>query len=181
MGHSVMPTTREELAALLSELRTLAGWQALDLGNVSQSWQHYEQGKLAAKEPANPAFDAHTSAGQAFVLLDIGDSAAAVDLMATIRRGAERKTGRLVRSWLAAAHGETLAADGQRSASLRAFDHAAALLPDDAGAGRRAVSRARRRPPWPLARSRSREGGRAGRDRRAHRRARPSRSHVRPR
>jgi hypothetical protein len=51
MGHSVMPTTREELAALLSELRTLAGWQALDLGNVSQSWQHYEQGKLAAKEP----------------------------------------------------------------------------------------------------------------------------------
>ncbi|WP_329046558.1 hypothetical protein OG738_32085 [Amycolatopsis sp. NBC_01488] len=131
MGHSVMPTTREELAALLSELRTLAGWQALDLGNVSQSWQHYEQGKLAAKEPTNPAFEAHTSAGQAFVLLDIGDSTAAVDLMASIRRSAERKTDRLVRSWLAAAHGETLAADGQRSASLRAFDHATALLPDD--------------------------------------------------
>jgi hypothetical protein len=131
MGHSVMPTTREELAALLSELRTLAGWQALDLGNVSQSWQHYEHGKSVAKEPADRAFEAHTSAGQAFVLLDIGDSAAAVDLMATVRRDAERKTGRLVRSWLAAAHGETLAADGQRSASLRAFDHAAALLPDD--------------------------------------------------
>ncbi|WP_103342120.1 hypothetical protein [Amycolatopsis sp. CA-126428] len=130
MGHSVMPTTRGELAALLSELRTLAGWQALDLGNVSQSWQHYEHGKSAAKEPANRAFEAHTSAGQAFVLLDIGDSAAAVDLMATVRRNAERTTGRLVRSWLAAAHGETLAADGQRSASLRAFDHAATLLPD---------------------------------------------------
>ncbi|WP_410621469.1 hypothetical protein [Amycolatopsis sp. cmx-8-4] len=131
MGHSVMPTTREALAALLSELRTLAGWQALDLGNVSQSWQHYEQGKLAAKEPANPAFEAHTWAGQAFVLLDVGDSAAAVDLMTTVRRRVERKTDRLLRSWLAAAHGETLAADGQRSASLRAFDHAAALLPDN--------------------------------------------------
>jgi hypothetical protein len=131
IGHSVMPTTREALAALLSELRTLAGWQALDLGNVSQSWQHYEQGKLAANEPANPAFEAHTWAGQAFVLLDVGDSAAAVDLMATVRQGAERKTDRLLRSWLAAAHGETLAADGQCSASLRAFDHAAALLPDD--------------------------------------------------
>lgn len=130
-GHSVMPTTREQLAALLAELRTLAGWQALDLGKVAQSWQHYEEGKVAAKEPANPAFDAHTSAGQAFVLLDFGDSAAAVELMASIRRRVERKTGRLVRSWLAAAHGETLAAAGQRSASLRAFDHAAALLPDD--------------------------------------------------
>jgi hypothetical protein len=130
MGHSVMPTTREQLAALLSELRTLAGWQALDLGNVAQSWQHYEQGKMAAREPTNPAFEAHTSAGQAFVLLDVGDSASAVELMTGVRRRAERKTDRLVRSWLAAAHGETLAADGQRSASLRAFDQAAALLPE---------------------------------------------------
>lgn len=131
-GHSVMPTTREQLAALLAELRTLAGWQALDLGKVPQAWQHYEEGKVAAKEPANPAFDAHTSAGQAFVLLDFEEPAAAVELMASIRRRVERKTGRLVRSWLAAAHGETLAAAGQRSESLRAFDHAAALLPDDA-------------------------------------------------
>jgi tetratricopeptide (TPR) repeat protein len=131
MGHSVMPTTREDLAALLAELRTLAGWQALDLGNVSQSWRHYEQGKLAANELSNPAFAAHTSAGQAFVLLDIGDSASAVELMTTIRRDAERKTDRSLRSWLAAAHGEALAADGQRVASLRAFDQAAALLPEN--------------------------------------------------
>ncbi|WP_034286952.1 hypothetical protein [Amycolatopsis benzoatilytica] len=130
-GHSVMPTTREKLAALLSELRTLAGWQALDLGNVSQAWQHYERGTAAAKEPADPAFEAHTRAGQAFVLLDIGDSAAAVDLMETVRRDADRSTNRLLRSWLAAAHGEVLAADGQRSASLRAFDHAASLLVGD--------------------------------------------------
>jgi len=131
LGHSVMPNTREALAALLSELRTLAGWQALDLGNVSQAWQHYEHGAAAAKDPADHSFEAHTRAGQAFVLLDIGDSAAAVGLMETVRRDADQNTNRLLRSWLAAAHGEVLAADGQRSASLRAFDHAASLLADD--------------------------------------------------
>ncbi|RSN43126.1 hypothetical protein DMC64_24445 [Amycolatopsis sp. WAC 04197] len=133
MGHSVMPSTREELAALLSELRTLAGWQALDLGHVAQSWRYYEDGKMVARESTNPAFEAHTSAGQAFVLVDFGETASAAELMASIRRRVDRKTDRPVRAWLAAAHGETLAADGQRSASLRAFDHAAALLPDDVG------------------------------------------------
>lgn len=34
-------------------------------------------------------------------------------------------------AWLAAAHGETLAANNQRDDSLRAFDTAAALLPAD--------------------------------------------------
>ncbi|WP_336158570.1 hypothetical protein [Amycolatopsis sp. VC5-11] len=131
MGHSVMPTNREALAALLSELRTLAGWQALDLGNAAQAWQHYASGTAAAKEPAGRAFEAHTRAGQAFVLLDIGDSAVAVDLMETVRRDADRSTNRLLRSWLAAAQGEVLAADGQRSASLRAFDQAASLLADE--------------------------------------------------
>ncbi len=36
----------------------------------------------------------------------------------------------LLRSWLAAAHGEALAADQQEDASLHAFDDALALLPD---------------------------------------------------
>ncbi|WP_158893704.1 hypothetical protein [Amycolatopsis anabasis] len=131
MGHSLTPANREALAALLAELHTLAGWQALDLGNVAQSWEQYEHGKTAAKEPTNPAFGAHTAAGHAFVLIDLGDTAAAVELLATTRKRVDRKVDRLLRAWLAAAHGETLAADGQRSASLRTFDQAAVLLPDE--------------------------------------------------
>ena len=44
-AHSLAPGTREPLAALLSEMHTLAGWQALDLGDISDSWQHYEQSR----------------------------------------------------------------------------------------------------------------------------------------
>jgi tetratricopeptide (TPR) repeat protein len=123
------PGIREDLSALLAELGTLAGWQALDLGDISRSWQYYEQAKAAARESGQPDFEAHTAAEQAFVLIDLGETVAAVRLLATINKHARRATGRLLRSWLAAAYGEALAADGQRSASLRAFDRAASLLP----------------------------------------------------
>ncbi|MGH3770835.1 MAG: hypothetical protein ACRDRW_05475, partial [Pseudonocardiaceae bacterium] len=47
-AYSLAPGTREPLAALLSEMHTLAGWQALDLGDVLHSWQHYEHSRSAA-------------------------------------------------------------------------------------------------------------------------------------
>jgi hypothetical protein len=49
--HSLAPGTREPLAALLSEMHTLAGWQALDLCDISDSWQHYEQSRSTAANP----------------------------------------------------------------------------------------------------------------------------------
>jgi tetratricopeptide (TPR) repeat protein len=101
------------------------------MGDMAESWQHYESGKTAAKESGNPAFEAHTAAEQAFVLLDLGETATAVELLAATRTRTARNTHRLLRSWLAAAHGEALAADGQRSASLHAFDRAATLLPEE--------------------------------------------------
>jgi hypothetical protein len=130
-SHSLTPSTRSQLAVLLAEFGTLAGWQALDLGSVADSWQHYERAKAAASESEDVAFEVHSAAEQAFVLIEVNETAAAVQLL----RGAEKRahcgTDRLLRSWLAAAHGEALAADGQRLASLRAFDRAAMLLPSD--------------------------------------------------
>ncbi|MCU1687047.1 MAG: hypothetical protein JWQ81_7786 [Amycolatopsis sp.] len=131
LSHSLAPGIREQLAAILAELGTLAGWQALDLGNVSESWQRYERAKGAASESGQVAFEVHTAAEQAFVLLDLDETASAVELLEATEKRAHRATNRLLRSWLAAAHGEALAADGQRSGSLRAFDRAAALLPGD--------------------------------------------------
>ncbi|QRP48083.1 hypothetical protein [Amycolatopsis sp. FDAARGOS 1241] len=129
LSHSLSAGVREQLAALRAELGTLAGWQALDLGRVSEAWHHYERAKQAASQSGIRAFEIHTSAEQAFVLLDLGETTAAVELLATIEALAHRKADRLLRSWLAAAHGEALAANAQRSASLRAFDRAEALLP----------------------------------------------------
>ncbi|MGW5718338.1 hypothetical protein ACWEVP_19380 [Amycolatopsis sp. NPDC003865] len=128
-SHSLTPSVRSQLAALLAEFGTLAGWQALDMGWVSDSWQFYERAKAAASESGNAAFEVHCAAEQAFVLIEVNETTSAVELLNTTERRAQRTSGRLLRSWLAAAHGEALAADGQRSASLHAFDRAAGLLP----------------------------------------------------
>ena len=129
--HSLAGGTRERLATLLAELHALAGWQALDLGNVMDAWQHYEDAKKAALESGSRPHEAHATAEQAFVLLDIGETSSAVDLLATTREDTESECSPLLRSWLAAAHGEALAANNQKDASLLVFDSAADALPID--------------------------------------------------
>ncbi|WAL63765.1 hypothetical protein ORV05_22515 [Amycolatopsis cynarae] len=129
--HSLAPGTRAPLAALLSEISTLAGWQALDMGRPSEAWQHYEQAKSAGRESGLPAYEAHATAEQAFVLLDLDDNAAAVNLLEQARRQAEATASRALRAWLAAAHGEGLAANQQGSTALHTFDQAANLLPSE--------------------------------------------------
>jgi hypothetical protein len=129
--HSLAPGTREPLAALLSEMHTLAGWQALDLGDFTQAWQHYEQSRSAAAQSGSIPYESHTAAEQAFVLIDAAATSDAVDLLDGARRRADAISPRVLRAWLAAAHGEALAAHGEHTASLHAFDHAAHLLPND--------------------------------------------------
>jgi tetratricopeptide (TPR) repeat protein len=127
---SLSPDTRASLAALLAELSALAGWEALDRHAIGQSWDHHERAKLAAREADSPALLAHALAQQAVILIDVGDSHAAVEQLAGARRLARRAAPAL-RAWLAAAHGEGLAAAGDHRAALCAFDAAGALLPSD--------------------------------------------------
>jgi tetratricopeptide (TPR) repeat protein len=129
--HSLAPGTREPLAGLLSEMHTLAGWQALDLGDVPNSWQHYEHSRTAAAQSDSIPHESHAAAEQAFVLIDVGATRDAVELLDDTRRRADASSPRVLRAWLAAAHGEALAAHGDRTASLNAFDQAADLLPND--------------------------------------------------
>jgi hypothetical protein len=129
--HSLAPGTREPLAALLSEMHTLAGWQALDLGDITDSWQHYEQSRSTAAQSDSITHESHAAAEQAFVLIDTATTRDAVDLLDHARRRADTTAPRTLRGWLAAAHGETLAAHGDHTASLRAFDQAAELLPSE--------------------------------------------------
>jgi len=128
-SHSLAPGTRESLAALLSEMHTLAGWQALDLGDLSDAWQHYEHSRSAAAQSDSIPHKAHAAAEQAFVLIDAGATGEAIDLLDDARRRAEATSPRVLRAWLAAAHGEALAAHTDRTASLHAFDQAARLVP----------------------------------------------------
>ncbi|MGH3867580.1 MAG: hypothetical protein ACRDQ4_15860 [Pseudonocardiaceae bacterium] len=131
-AHSLAPETREPLNALLSEMHTLAGWQALDLGDIATAWQHYGHSRSTAEQSNSIPHESHAAAGQAIVLREAGMTDDAVDLLDSARRHAEPASPRVLRSWLAATHGETFAAHGDRSTSLRAFDRAAQLLPCDA-------------------------------------------------
>jgi tetratricopeptide (TPR) repeat protein len=130
-SHSLSSGTRVKLAALLAELSTLAGWEALDRSAVTQAWEHHEHAKRAAHEANSSILLAHSLAQQAVVLTDVGECHAAIEQLAEARRVARRSAPALLRSWLAAAYGEGLAAAGRRNDALRAFDVAHALLPSD--------------------------------------------------
>lgn len=133
--HCTTGNLRGQLAVVLTDACTLAGWQSTDRGELSHAWHHYETAVAAAREAASPALEAHALAEQAVVLADIGETRRAAELTDHSQKLGQAGS-RLVRSWLAAAHGEALAANNQRSSSLRAFDEAATLLPDNVPASR---------------------------------------------
>jgi tetratricopeptide (TPR) repeat protein len=121
---------RAALAGALTEASALAGWQALDREDHTQAWAHHERAKHAAREAGSPFLLAHATAQQTVILLALDDTALAVEQAAYARSIATGGPA-LMRAWLAAAHGETLAAAGDRDAALRAFDDAYGLLPVD--------------------------------------------------
>ena len=100
---------RPALVGVLVEASTLAGSQALDRAALGQAWTHYERAKVAACEAESPSLLAHATAEQAFVLIDL-DEPTAADQLAHARSIANGTATPLLRAWLAAAHGETLAA-----------------------------------------------------------------------
>ncbi|MCP2262243.1 hypothetical protein LX15_005977 [Streptoalloteichus tenebrarius] len=122
---------RARLSAVLTDASTLAGWNSLDRGAIKAAWDHHETAKLAAREADSPSLLAHATAQQAVILLDLGETAAAVENFEVARLLVDRHAPALLRGWLAAAHGEGLAAQGRRDDALRAFDEADALLPAD--------------------------------------------------
>lgn len=120
---------REQLAAALADASTLAGWDALDSGSIGQAWAHHEQAKAAARESGSAALLAHATGQQAFILIDIGNTADALTLLREAQAIAGDRTPRLLRARLTAALGEGYTATGDRDSALRAFDQASALLP----------------------------------------------------
>jgi tetratricopeptide (TPR) repeat protein len=131
LGYSTLRGQREALAGVLTEASALAGWEALDRNAIRQAWDHHERAKAGAREAGSVLLLAHATAQQAFILIDLGQYEQAVEQLAEARALAKNQAPELLRSWLAAAHGEGLAAAGQRDDALRAFDAAGSLLPGD--------------------------------------------------
>jgi tetratricopeptide (TPR) repeat protein len=131
LGYSTLRGQREALAVVLTEASALAGWEALDRNAIRQAWDHHERAKTSAREANSPVLLAHATAQQAFILIDLGQLDHAVEQLGEARAIAANGAPSLLRAWLAAAHGEGLAAAGHRDEALRAFDTAGGLLPSD--------------------------------------------------
>lgn len=122
---------RDELAAVLVEASTLAGWEALDRNAIGQAWGHYERAKSAAREAGSVPLLAHATAEQAFVLIELGEREPALEQLSYSRALANNVATPLLRTWLAAAHGEGYAANGRLYEALAAFDEARSIIPTD--------------------------------------------------
>jgi hypothetical protein len=72
-------------------MHTLAGWQTLDMGNVTQSWSYYEHSKAAAARTGSVAYEAHAAAEQSFVR---AETSLRVDLATALATRGERDEAR---------------------------------------------------------------------------------------
>ncbi len=79
--HTVDRSTRADVAAVLTAAAALAGAQALDRTRYDQAWRSYDQARVAAREAELPIGAAVAAAGQAAVLVDVGDTGAAITLL----------------------------------------------------------------------------------------------------
>ncbi|GHH59754.1 hypothetical protein GCM10017774_83070 [Lentzea cavernae] len=120
---------QQRLAAVLVDASALAGWQSLDQGQTSDAWSHYSKAIRVARHAKSAALEAYARAGQAVVLLDIGETQAAVDLTRHARTSAKGRVPDLLFSWLSAGYGEACAANGERLKSMQAFDDAERFVP----------------------------------------------------
>jgi tetratricopeptide (TPR) repeat protein len=122
-------THREAAADELSQAAALAGWQALDMGNVAEAWRLHEIATAAGRESGQVTSLAYARAQQAYVLLDAGRTADAHAVITAARAQGGTAIPPVLRAWLLSAEGETLAALGQRDAALRVLDAATDAVP----------------------------------------------------
>jgi transcriptional regulator with XRE-family HTH domain len=157
--HTITSSRRAAVSAVLAPAATLAGAQELDRGRPDLAWQRYLLARRAAAEAGQPGATADACAGQAAVLVDVGEPTAA----ATLLRSAAAELPRPAAARLAGARAATAAELGDAAGARRAIavadtaappalveladldrwhGHALAVLGDPAAAGplRRALA-----------------------------------------
>jgi tetratricopeptide (TPR) repeat protein len=128
MKYASDPDRRTTLAGIIADACALLGWQWLDRAEPATSWECYTQAMSAAAESDSAALRAYVTAGRAIVLLDVGETAAAVEMTEHACASARGKVPALLESWLTAARGEAYAAHGAAAPSNESFDAAERLL-----------------------------------------------------
>jgi transcriptional regulator with XRE-family HTH domain len=115
--HTIGPSHRTAVAAVLAPAAILAGTQELDRGRPDLAWQRYHRARTAAADAGQPGAVADAYAGQATVLVDVGTPSAALTLLDS----AEAELPHPARTRLAGARAATAAALGDVAAARRAI------------------------------------------------------------
>ena len=123
--HSLSPQRREYLAQVLADAAALAGWQAIDMGRLPAAWTYFELATAAAREARNDALLAFAAGEQAYVLLDLGQPARALEKVRAVHDHARDTIPGQLRCWLYAAEAEMAAAARQQDNCRTALDLAA--------------------------------------------------------
>ncbi|MFI9840400.1 XRE family transcriptional regulator [Nonomuraea sp. NPDC051941] len=128
--HAIRHGIRTQLAHLLAETASLAGWQAINTLALNDAWTHYEHAKAAAYEAEDPSLLAYVSGEQAYVLTELGRPAEATALLQHVHAQHRDHVPRRLRTWLSAAEADAAAILGDETTCRAALDQAAALLPE---------------------------------------------------
>jgi tetratricopeptide (TPR) repeat protein len=128
LRHSLSPLSRQSLGAVLGDAAALAGWQAVDMGRLPAAWKHFETATAAAREANDDALLAFAAGEQAYVLLDLGQPALALEKVRAVHDQAASRIPRMLRGWLYAAEAEMAASARQQGACRTALDRAAAQI-----------------------------------------------------
>jgi transcriptional regulator with XRE-family HTH domain len=128
LRYSLRPGQRQALACVLADASALAGWQAVDTGNLPAAWDHFERATAAAREAGDSCLLAFAAGEQAYVLADLGRSQDALDMVRAAYAETHAAIPHQMGAWLRAAEGEMAAVAGQESACRRALDQAAREL-----------------------------------------------------
>ncbi|MEU8109496.1 XRE family transcriptional regulator [Nonomuraea muscovyensis] len=131
--HAICPGLRAQLAHLLAETASLAGWQAINTLALNDAWTHYERAKAAANEADDAALLAYVSGEQAYVLMELGRPAEATELLQHVHKQHGAHVPARLRTRLSAAEAEAAAILGDETTCRTALDQAAALLPEGDG------------------------------------------------
>jgi hypothetical protein len=131
LAHALFAGQRAGLAAVLADSAALAGWQAVDLGDTTTAWSHFETAKAAAREADSLPLLAHAMAEQAYVLVDVNMDREALTLVQEARRIAGSRVPALLMSWLCAVEAEVRGAAVTLADCERGFEEALHHLPSD--------------------------------------------------
>ena len=122
--HKCVGKHRAAMGSALAGAAVLAGWQALDRGDVNGAWSLHEVAKTGARESGSRALLAHATAQQSVVLLDGGQPELALELAREGRRLGSSRVPAVLQSWLAATEAEALSAAGLSDQARRALERA---------------------------------------------------------